>query len=176
MTRTAAVAVVVSLATLGAAPALLAQAPAKAQIVAAAFDVMRAARYCTLVTIGADGHPQARVVDPLIAESEGAVWIATNPLTRKVEEIKRDPRVTLMFFNAAANEYVTVHARASLVNDAARKAAHWKAEWQPFYKEQAGGADFMLFEVKPFRLEVSSPRHKLNNDSKTWRPVILDLP
>ena len=150
--------------------------PSPAAIRAAAFDVMRAARYCTLITIGADGQPQARIVDPLIAESDGSIWIATNPLTRKVGEIKRDSRVTLMFFNASANEYVTVHARAAIITDASRKAAHWKAEWQPFYKERTAGADFMLFEVKPFRLEVSSPRHKLNNDPKTWRPVVLDLP
>ena len=150
--------------------------PSAAEIRSAAFAVMTAARYCTLITIGPDGQPQARIVDPLIAENEGTIWIATNPLTRKVEEIKRDPRVTLMFFNPAASEYVTVLARASLVTDATRKSAHWKAEWKPFYKEQAAGADFMLFEVKPFRLEVSSARHQLNNDPKTWRPVILNLP
>ena len=164
-------------ALLAAAVTALAQTPpTAAQIRSAAFDVMRAARYCTLVTLGSDGQPQARIVDPLIAENEGAIWIATNPLTRKVEEIRRDPRVTLMFFNAAANEYVTVHARASVVTDSARRAAHWKPEWQPFYKQQAAGADFMLFEAKPFRLEISSPRHQLNNDPRTWRPVILDLP
>jgi general stress protein 26 len=146
------------------------------QIQAAAFDVMREARYCTLITIGDGGQPQARIVDPLIAEAEGSIWIATNPLTRKVKEIERDSRVTLMFFNAAANEYVTVHARATMVTDAARKAAHWKPEWRPFYKEQTRGPDFMVFEVRPFRLEVSSPRHKLANDPDTWRPVILDVP
>src|SRR6185436_11853484 len=121
------------------------------EIRSAAFDVMRAARYCTLITIGADGQPQARIVDPLIAENELRIWIATNPLTRKVDEIRRDPRVTLMFFNAPANEYVTVLARANQVTDTARKAAHWKPEWQPFYKQQTAGPDFMLFEVKPFR-------------------------
>lgn len=147
-----------------------------AQVRAAAFDVMRTARYCTLITIGADGQPQARIVDPLVVEDEGLIWIATNPLTRKVGEIKRDSRVTLMFFNAAASEYVTVLARASVVTDAARKAAHWKADWEPFYKTQTTGADFMLFAVKPFRLEVSSPRHKLNNDPQTWRPVTIDIP
>ena len=145
------------------------------QIRAAAFDVMKAARYCTLITIGGDGQPQARIVDPLVAESEGRIWIATNPLTRKVDEIKRDSRVTLMFFNQSANEYVTVLARATVVTDPVRKAAHWKAEWKPFYKEQTAGPDFMLFEVTPSRLEVSSPRHKLNNDPKTWRPVVIDL-
>lgn len=151
-------------------------ATSTSQIRAAAFDVMKVARYCTLITIGADGQPQARIVDPLIAESEGRIWIATNPLTRKVDEIKRDSRVTLMFFNQSANEYVTVLARATVVADAARKSAHWKPEWKPFYKEQSAGTDFALFEVKPFRLEISSPRHKLNNDPKTWRPVTIDLP
>ena len=153
----------------------LAQGPAPAQIRSAAFDVMRAARYCTLITIGADGQPQARIVDPLVAEEEGLVWIATNPLTRKVDEIKRDSRVTLMFFNAAANEYVTVFARATVATDPERKAAHWKKEWQPFYKTQTTGTDFMLFEEKPFRFEISSPRHNLNNDPKTWRPVTIDV-
>lgn len=150
-------------------------APTPAQIRTAAFDVMKAARYCTLITIGEDGQPQARIVDPLVAEGEGSIWMATNPLTRKVKEIEKDSRVTLMFFNAAAGEYVTVLGNATLVTDAARKAAHWKPEWQPFYKDQSRGPDFMLFEIRPFQLEVSSPRHEMANDAKTWRPVILKL-
>ncbi len=155
---------------------LSAQSSSPAQIKAAAFDVMKAARYCTLITNGGDGQPQARVVDPLIAEQEAAIFIATNPLTRKVNEITRDSRVTLMFFNAPANEYVTVQGRATIVADAARRDAHWKPEWSAFYKEKTKGADFMLFEVTPFRFEISSSRLGMNNDPKTWRPVILELP
>jgi len=154
---------------------LLLQPPTPAQITAAAFDIMRAAGSCTLVTIGEDGQPQARIVVPLIAEAEGSIWIATNPKTRKVNEIAKDPRVTLMFFNAAAGEYVTVIGRATAVTDPARKAAHWKPEWEPFYKQRTTGSDFMLFEVRPARFEISSARHKLNNDTETWRPVILDV-
>jgi len=170
-TRTAA------LCALLAAP-LAAQQPTAAErqrIHAAAFDVMKVARYATLVTNGADGQPQARVVDPLVA-ADRTIWIATNRLTRKVEEIRRDPRVTLLFFNAAANEYVTVLGRARVVDDATTKAARWKAEWGPFYPNGYRGQDFMLFEVRPFRLEVSSPRFHLMNDPKTWRPVIIDFP
>lgn len=159
---------------------LLAQSPERspppAQIRAAAFNVMKAARYCTMITNGEDGQPQARIVDPLIAEADGSIWVATNPLTRKVREIERDPRVTLMFFNPAAGEYVTVLAKATVVTDASQKGARWKPEWKPFYKDQSRGPDFMLFEIRPFQLEVSSPRHKMANDPKTWRPVILKLP
>ena len=150
-------------------------APAATQIRSAATDVMTLARYCTLVTVGVDGQPQARIVDPLIGVDQ-SIWIATNPQTRKVQEIKRDSRVTLLFFNSAANEYVTVLGRATIVTDSTTKAVHWKPEWGPFYKEQFRGRDFMLIRVRPFRLEVSSPRHGLNNDPQTWRPIILNLP
>lgn len=149
--------------------------PDREQIEAAAFDVMKAARYASFVTIGVDGQPQARVVDPLVA-ADRTIWVATNPLSRKVAELRRNSRVTLLFFNAAANEYVTVQGRARMVSDAATRAARWKAEWGPFYKKRYEGPDFLLIAVRPFRLEISSPRHGLMNDSTTWRPVVLDIP
>jgi general stress protein 26 len=149
--------------------------PDAAQIRAAAFDVMTAARYSTFVTVGADGQPQARIVDPLVSRGETSIWIATNPLTRKVEEIRRDPRVTLTFFNQAGGEYVTVIGTAHIVTDAAEKAKRWKPEWAPFYKDQTRGPDFLLFEVRPSRLEISAPGRGMISDPKAWRPVILDL-
>jgi hypothetical protein len=50
----------------GAQPRLV--QPSRADIIAAARDVIEKAHYCTFVTIGEDGHPQARLVDPLAPE------------------------------------------------------------------------------------------------------------
>ena len=141
---------------------------------AAAFEVMNAARYAALVTRGKDGFSQARIVDPLLG-ADHTIWIATNPLTRKVEEIRRDGRVTLIFFNASAKEYVTVHGRSWAVADAATKAARWKPEWQGYYKNRHEGPDFELLEVRPIRYEVSSARLGFANDAKTWKPVIVEM-
>ena len=63
-----------------------------------------------------------------------------------------------------------------VITDATRKAQHWKPEWAPFYKDTYKGADFILIEVKPFRLEVDSPGRGLLNDPRTWRPVVLNIP
>lgn len=149
------------------------ESPERERAQAAAFEVMQAARYATLVTLGDDGHPQGRIVDPLLA-SDRTIWVATNPLSRKVGEIRRDPRVTLVFFNAAANEYVTVRGRARLIPDAKTRAARWKAEWEPFYKARHEGRDFLLLEVVPRRYEVSSARLGLANDPVTWKPVVIE--
>jgi PPOX class probable F420-dependent enzyme len=149
--------------------------PSRAQVLAVAKDIMQEARYGTLVTIGPDGQPQARIVDPFPPDSDLTIWIATNPLTRKVQEVRRDPRVTLLYFNPATSEYVTVLGTAVLDTDALHKAAHWKAEWTALYRDQNRGEDYLLLRVKPSRLEVVSVRRGVNNDPKTWRPASVDL-
>ncbi len=137
---------------------------------------MKAARYTTLITLGTDGRPQARIVDPAFWDKDLTIWIATNPLTRKVAEIQRDNRVTLLYFNTKLGEYVTVLGTATLVTDSTSKVRHWKADWAPFYKSGSRGNDYMLIRVKPSRLEVVSPSHKVVSDPKTWLPASVDLP
>jgi len=150
--------------------------PSRQEIIAAATDVVQKARYCTLVTIGEDGHPQARVVDPLGPEPDFTMWIATNPLTRKVIQIRRDARTTLLCFDTATSSYVTLLGRASLITDSAEKARHWKAEWAAIYPHGPGGSDVMLIRVTPRRLEIVSESRGIVGDPKTWQPRAIDFP
>jgi len=152
------------------------QAPERAKIVAAAEEVMKKARFCGLVTLGRDGHPQARVVDPFEPERDLTVWIATNPITRKVEQIRADPRVTLFYFDPSGPGYVTLLARAELETDSAEKARHWKEEWAAFYADKNRGEDFILIRCKPIRLELVSYGHGLLNHPSTWRPITVEFP
>lgn len=149
--------------------------PGRTEIVKAAADVMQRARYCALVTIGEDGQPQARVVDAFAPEGDLTVWIATKPVTRKVKQIRADPRVTLFYFDPADPGYVTLIGRAELVTDAAAKRAHWKPAWAGFYKDENRGDDYLLIRVTPRRVEIVSARHHLAGDPDTWRPVIIDF-
>lgn len=157
-------------------PAARAPSVERAKVVAAAREVMSKARYCALVTLGPDGQPQARVVDPLAPQADMSVWIATNPRTRKVDEIRQDARVTLFYFDASGPAYVTLHARAELVTGVAEKSSHWKEDWAPFYKDGPRGDDFVLIRARPFRLEIVSQGHGIVNDQQTWRPTTIELP
>ena len=180
MKKIAATSIVLTLISLSTAGRGQAQAPPqssdRAKVVAAARDVMRKAGYCGLITVGEDGHPQARVVDPLPPEEDLTVWIATNPATRKVGQIRKDGRVTLFYFDRGGPSYVTLLGRADLVRDPQEKAKHWKEAWTPFYKDTFRGDDFVLIRVRPSRLEVVSDTHGLPGDSRTWRPVTLEFP
>ena len=165
---------------LGCAALLAAGLPAvaadRAAILRAAREVAQKARYATFITIGEDGQPQARIVDALGPDEEFTVWVGTNPVTRKVAEIAKDPRVTVSFFDPSGPAYVTLVGTARLVTDPAVKAKHWKSEWAPFYKHEHRGADFALLAVVPRRLEVVSQGHGLINDPATWRPVSVEFP
>ena len=150
--------------------------PTKADIVAAARDVMTRARYATLATNGPGTQPQARIVDPTVPDKDMVVWIGTNALTRKLAEIRLNNHVTLLYFDSKGLEYVTLLGVADVVTDPAEQAKHFKAEWAPFYKKGAASADFALIRVRATRLEVVSPSHKLINDTTNWRPVGVNLP
>jgi len=142
----------------------------------AARDIIATARFATLVTIGPDGHPQARVVDPFAPDSAFVVRVATNAVSRKVSEIAADPRVTLLYFDVAGNSYVTLIGTAELVRDDVERARWWKEDWATFYQDRNMGDDYMLIRIRPTRLEISSERHGISNDAVTWRPMLVPMP
>ena len=73
------------------------------------------------------------MVDPIVPGADFTIWFATNPLTRKVDQVRRNPRVTLSCFDATTSSYVTVLGRGSLVTDATEKRRHWKTDWAAIY-------------------------------------------
>jgi general stress protein 26 len=165
--------VALSLCVLAAFPAFAAD---RADVLKAAREVARKARYATFVTIGEDGQPQARIVDALGPDEDFNVWVGTNPATRKVAEIAKNPRVTLTFFDPSLPAFVTLLGSASVVTDPAVKAQHWKDAWSPFYKNEHRGADFALVKFVPRRLEIVSEAHGFANAPGNWRPVSVEFP
>lgn len=150
--------------------------PSRGEILTVSREIIKHARYCTFVTVGADGHPQARIVDPLSPDEDFTIWLATNPLTRKVGEVQRDRRVTLSCFDAASSSYVTLLGHATIVTDAAERSRRWKPEWTPFYPGGASGANVLLIRINPVRLEIVSPDRGMGGDPQTWLPTTISFP
>jgi general stress protein 26 len=154
----------------------VAQAPSRAEIIAASQDIMVKAHFCTFITIGRDGQPQARIVDALAPGDDFVIWFATNPLTRKVAEIRQNPHVTFSCFDATTSSYITVLGRAALVSDPAEKKTHWKMDWAPIYPNGPASMDVVLIQIMPTRLEIVSESRKMVGDPKTWRPLSITFP
>src|SRR5215813_5855527 len=138
------------------------------QLIAEAREIMTATRYCALITIDRSGRAQARTMDAFAPDDQMVVWFGTNPLSRKVTEIRRHAQVTLYYFDREKQAYVTIHGIARLVNDANEKTRHWKEEWKSFYPDR--DKNYMLIEVRPLTLEVVNTKKGIVGDPKTWRP------
>ena len=129
--------------------------------------------FATLTTIGDAGAPHSRIVEPFPIEDEFTLWVATTGASRKVRDIERDGRVTLLFFDQQAPGYVSLEGTAAVVRAPAEKAKRWKDSWVAFYKDRNRGDDYTLLRITPRVLEISSPNEKMLNDPLTWKPVTV---
>src|SRR5258708_11690637 len=120
-------------------PSVFGQQPqrrSKDELIAAAREIMTTTRYCALITTDRRGRANARTMDAFAPDENLLVWFGTNPLSRKVSEIRRNPRVTLYYFDRESQAYVTIQGVARLVNDSKENARHWKDDWKAFYPDR----------------------------------------
>jgi len=140
-------------------------------LIVVAREIMKAARYCALITVDESGQPYARTMDPFWPGEDMVIWFGTNPSSRKVKHIRHDSRVVLYYFDSEAPGYVSITGSARLVNDAKEKNLRWKKEWQPFYPDR--DSSYLLIAVEPEKLEVVNEKYNITGDLKTWKPPTL---
>src|SRR2546421_2821425 len=138
------------------------------ELIAAAREIMTTARYCAVITTDNRGRANARTMDAFAPDEDLIVWFGTNPLSRKVSEIRRNPHVTLYYFDRESQAYVSVQGVARLVNDPKEKARHWKDDWKAFYPDR--DKSYLLIEVRPLRLEVGNTKTGIVGTSHDWQP------
>jgi len=135
--------------------------------------VIKAARFCTMSTIGVDGRPQARILDPLEPDDAFTVFFATNPRSRKVAELRANSAVALLYFDSDQRRYVTLMGRAVEASEAEKRTRH-KTDWEPFFPRAKPG-EYVLYRFEASRVEVVSATDGLSGDPSTWRPEIVEL-
>lgn len=144
------------------------QTPDTAVLLSAARTMMERAGTCALITVDKGKQARVRTMDPFPPEAGFTVWLATNPQSRKVDQIRRNPRVTL-YYSDGDNGYVSLTGSARLVNDPWEKAKRWKEEWTSFYPDREGS--YLLIEVRPLRLEIIDYRNGISGNPLTWEPA-----
>lgn len=96
-----------------------------------------------------------------------SVWFGTNPRSRKVREIRHNPKVTLYYFLREDQAYVSITGTARLVNDPREKTNRFKDDWKAFYPDRA--RDYLLIQVTPEKLEVVSVKKGIVGDERAWQ-------
>lgn len=143
----------------------------KKELLGVAKQIIDNAGTCALITIDNTGSPRARAMDPFPVEEDFTIWFGTNSNSRKVDQIKNDPRVTLYYLDNDASGYVVISGEATLIDDNELKSKYWKESWKDFYPENR--ENYLLIKVTPLWLEVLSPPNNVFNDTYTWEPPVV---
>lgn len=150
-------------------------------ILSAARALMIADSNVAVVTVDSMGQPRVRTTKAFVSPVDSTdpakgvtVWIMTRLTTRKVDQIRRHPQVTLYFNSDDRIEYATVMGMATIHRDPNNAQA--KKFYEDGYKEffwPDFPNDFVMIEVKPLWLEYLGPT--IAAHSSTWRPQAVLL-
>ncbi|QEH35800.1 Pyridoxamine 5'-phosphate oxidase [Aquisphaera giovannonii] len=89
-----------------------------------------------LVTRTAEGKLRGRPMALAEAEPDGTLWFATDRDSAKIDELEKDDQVVVTM--QSGMKYLSLTGRAKVVDDRAKAAQLWKAEWKVWYP---GGKD-----------------------------------
>jgi PPOX class probable F420-dependent enzyme len=142
------------------------------RLLSTARDIVAASRFCALVTTGADGTPNVRMMDAFAPDEDMVVFMGTNALSRKVEDLRRSPRVAVYYADPEAPGYVTIKGVARLVDDPDEIRKRWKEEWSALYREDR--SNYVLIKIRPETVEVVNLRAGVGSEKESWEvPAIV---
>jgi general stress protein 26 len=142
-------------------------------IMVAAKEIMTETHFCALVTLDSAGQPQIRTMNPFPLKDEFVIWFATSRTSRKVKEIRNNPKVSVYWADHVnAKGYVNISGTAEVIDDkellVKMKRDYWEgmSNWQDV---------FVLIRIVPNTLEVINYKHGLNNDQLTFKAPSIKL-
>lgn len=142
-------------------------------IIIAAHEIINETTYCALVTVDSSGQPQIRTMNPFPVKDEFVIWFATSRTSRKVKEIKNNPKVCVYFADhLTAKGYANINGSASVIDDREllikMKRDYWDGiqDWQN---------RFVLIKIIPTSIEIINYKHGLNNDPNTLKAPMISF-
>ena len=113
------------------------------------------AMHAFLATCDGD-QPRVRSISPIV-EDDFSIWVATSSKSRKVDQIKTNPKICLEFVQQPRGDRVaTVIGKAVIMQDRGAKERIWKAasyDLGQFFPEGPGSADYCLLKIEIAKIE-----------------------
>jgi general stress protein 26 len=133
--------------------------------------------WATVATVAADGAPRTRILHPIWEGSTG--WIATTSGSFKMRQLRRDPRVSLTYWDQT-HDNVHIEAVATVAEDDADRHRIWDLfvatppplGYDPIAFWKGGRTDpaYALLRLTPTRIELTGLRHRSTGQPPlVWR-------
>jgi general stress protein 26 len=127
------------------------------QLLAGAARTIRNVRYCWLVTRAEDGGANPRAMGRMLHDGGEDAWtlsFVTDGRSRKVADMRRDGRVTLIFQHDPEDAYLTLFGKAVLRDSESDIRARWKDAFAVYFPTETDRANAVFAEVAIDRMEL----------------------
>jgi general stress protein 26 len=129
--------------------------------------------FCVAATQSDDGDVSARIIQPMPLQEDWTVDTITNRRCRKVREIERSHRMTLLYQHDADKSYVSLTGRAEIVEDAALKRSIWKPGHDRWNPKGPDDPDTVFMRLITDRIELWSAAHGVLPPPEGYSAAVL---
>jgi general stress protein 26 len=138
-------------------------------------ETITAAAFCFMISIGENGLPNARLMQPYPPEADLTIWLGASSISRKVQELRKDPRTVLAYQYLEENAYVTMYGRVVLSTDLELRQRYWRESWIDFFPGGPESDDYMLIQFKPGRIEAMNFTRHIHPPPYGLAAAVLEL-
>lgn len=119
-------------------------------------EIMKKASNFAFLATCDGGQPRVRPVSPIV-EDDMSVWVATSASSRKVQQIKKNPRMSLAFVvHPQGDKAATIIGDAEIVEDMEQKKRIWGlASYDPsqFWPDGPKSKDYCVLKINVKQIE-----------------------
>lgn len=120
-------------------------------------DLISRNRYAKLITFGQDGAPRARIMTNLPMGKDMAIWFATGLSTSKIQEIKKNPTVSVFVDDPNDQTNASIIGKAEIVTDDRLRKKFWQEPFGFFFPGGPSDPDYCLIKITPKKVEYLNP-------------------
>jgi general stress protein 26 len=105
-------------------------------------------RICMMTTAAGDGSFDSRPMATQKTEFDGTIWFLTGADSLKVNELKGDARVTLVYADPGNQNYVAAKGTATVSHDKAKIHEMWNAMYKAWFPEGEDDPNIAVVRVE----------------------------
>ena len=129
--------------------------------------------FCVAATHGEEGDISARIIQPLPIQDDWTVNTITNRRCRKVREIERSGRLTLLYQHDQDKSYVSLMGRAEIVEDLELKRSIWTLAHYRWNPEGPEDPSTVFVRLHTERIELWSAVHAVLPPPEGYSAAVL---
>ena len=126
------------------------------RLLSLARQLVDGATYCVGATVAEDGGANARILQPLKVREDWEVNVLTNLGCRKVREVERSGRLTLLYQSEVGRSYACLSGPAEVVEDRELKRAIWSPAADRFNPTGPEDPATVFLRLRTERIELFS--------------------